>query len=106
MWRVWPLFLFSMATLAVATGGGVSVTRQAELRNIVIQDCGSCHGLTLKGGLGKPLLPETLKAFPDAAVADMILDGVGGTPMPPWRGLLTEAEALWIARTLKQEAIP
>ena len=62
--------------------------------------------MTLKGGLGKPLLPETLKTFPDAAVADIILDGVSGTPMPPWRGLLTEAEALWIARTLKQEAMP
>lgn len=106
MWHVWPLFLFSMATLAIATGGGLPATRQAELRNIVIQDCGSCHGLTLKGGLGKPLLPETLKTFPDAAVAEIILDGVSGTAMPPWRGLLTEAEALWIARTLKQEAIP
>lgn len=106
MWRTWSLFLFSMATIANATGGGVTATRQAELRNIVIQDCGSCHGLTLKGGLGKPLLPKTLKAFPDAAVADIILDGVSGTPMPPWRGLLTETEALWIARTLKQEANP
>jgi len=106
MWRIWSLFLFSMATIANATGGGVTAMRQAELRNIVIQDCGSCHGLTLKGGLGKPLLPKTLKAFPDAAVADIILDGVSGTPMPPWRGLLTETEALWIARTLKQEANP
>lgn len=106
MWRPWPLFLFSMATIAVAGEGSLTATRQIELRNLVVQDCGSCHGLTLRGGLGKALLPESLKAFSDAAVADIILDGVGGTPMPPWRGLLTEAEALWIARTLKQEESP
>jgi cytochrome c55X len=80
----------------------LTVARQTQLRNLVEQDCGSCHGLTLKGGLGKPLLPASLEASPDQAVADIILDGVGGTPMPPWRGMLTEAEALWIARTLKQ----
>lgn len=106
MWRAWPLFLFSMAAIAVAGSGSLTAARQTELRNLVVQDCGSCHGLTLRGGLGKRLLPESLKAFPDAAVADIILDGVSGTPMPPWRGLLTETEALWIARTLKQEGNP
>ena len=44
-----------------------------------------------------------------AALADrdglalIILDGVPGTAMPPWRPLLTEAEALWIADYLKGE---
>ena len=106
MWRAWPLFLISMATIAIGADSNVSVKRQAELRNLVVQDCGSCHGLTLRGGLGRPLQPETLAGFPDTAVAEIILDGVSGTPMPPWRGLLTETEALWIARTLKQEANP
>ena len=27
----------------------------------------------------------------------LILDGIPDTPMPPWRPLLTEAEADWIA---------
>jgi cytochrome c55X len=27
----------------------------------------------------------------------VILDGVPGTAMPPWRPLLSEADALWIA---------
>ena len=73
---------------------------------MVAQDCGSCHGLTLKGGLGTPLLPENLAPFPDGVVATVILDGVKGTPMPPWRGMLTEAEALWIAQQLKQGMKP
>ena len=85
-----------------AIAGIVPPARQAELRNMVVQDCGSCHGLTFKGGLGKPLLPANLKTFSDEAVASVILDGVGGTPMPPWRGLISETEALWIAQLLKK----
>lgn len=97
-----PLLLFSLMTGATASAETLSLQRQRELANLVLQDCGSCHGLTMKGGLGKPLLPRELAPFPDAALAEVILDGVGGTPMPPWRGMITEAEALWIARSLKQ----
>ena len=35
----------------------------AKLGNLVRQDCGSCHGLTLKGGLGKPLTADHLKQW-------------------------------------------
>jgi cytochrome c55X len=91
---------------AASAEGGVSAARQKELRNLVVQDCGSCHGLTMKGGLGKPLLPSSLAAFPNDALAEVILDGIKGTPMPPWRGLLTEAEALWVARELKRGIKP
>lgn len=106
MWRLWPLALASVVTATVAAAGELTEVRGKELRNLVVQDCGSCHGLTLKGGLGKPLLPDNLRTFPDRAVAEIILDGVSGTPMPPWRGLITETEALWIARTLKQGLKP
>ncbi len=68
---------------------------------MVVQDCGSCHGLTFKGGLGSPLLPGDLEGVDDSTIAAIVLDGVPGTPMPPWRGLLSESEALWIARGLK-----
>lgn len=106
MRHLWPLLLFSMATAAFAAAGGVTPERQKELHNLVVQDCGSCHGLTMKGGLGKPLLPDTLAAFPDDAVAEVILDGISGTPMPPWRGMITEVEALWIAQHLKKGLTP
>lgn len=76
--------------------------RKVELENLVKQDCGSCHGMTLKGGLGKPLLPDNLRGLDTAALAHLILDGVPGTPMPPWRGLLTEAEAVWIVERLQK----
>ena len=75
----------------------IAKRRAAELEHMVIQDCGSCHGLTMKGGLGSPLTPETLEGSEPDALALIILDGVPGTAMPPWRPLLNEAEALWIA---------
>jgi len=106
MRRLWLLLLGSMTATALAATGDLTPARQKELHNLVVQDCGSCHGLTLKGGLGKPLLPANLEPFPDEALAAVILDGVKGTPMPPWRGLLTETEALWIAQQLKQGMKP
>ncbi|MEN8132133.1 MAG: cytochrome c [Pseudomonadota bacterium] len=75
--------------------------RQAELAYLLSQDCGSCHGMTLKGGLGPPLLPETLRSRPDEGLVAAIMDGRPGTPMPPWRGLLTEQEARWLISVLR-----
>jgi cytochrome c55X len=77
----------------------------ARLANLVKQDCGSCHGLTLRGGLGKPLSPEHLAAWNEEQIVRIILDGVPGTPMPPWRPLLSESEARWIAAALKQGSL-
>ena len=73
--------------------------RRTQLVELVRQDCGSCHGLTLKGGLGPSLEP----ADKDAAQLEfVILHGRRGTPMPPWRAFLTEDEARWIVEALKR----
>ncbi len=72
----------------------------AALERLVRQDCGSCHGLTLKGGLGPDIRPEALAHYDAEVLTQVILDGVPDTPMPPWRPLLTEAEAAWIAAYL------
>ncbi|MBL8258545.1 MAG: c-type cytochrome [Candidatus Competibacteraceae bacterium] len=70
--------------------------RARELVRMVRQDCGSCHGLTLRGGLGPALLPENLSARPLPALKYTILFGRPGTAMPPWQPFMTEAEAEWI----------
>jgi len=80
----------------------IDAKRQAELADLVRQDCGSCHGMTLKGGLGRPLVPERIAEVDAESLAAIILGGVPGTPMPPWRGLITDAEARWIADRLKE----
>ncbi len=94
--------LVALAAGAHALAGNPTPDRMRELVHLVRQDCGSCHGMTLKGGLGKPLLPEDLADRDAETLAEIILDGIPETPMPPWRGQLTEAEALWIARKLKE----
>lgn len=78
--------------------------RQASLVHLLRQDCGSCHGLTLKGGLGPPLLPAELAGRDDFVLVDTILDGHPGTPMPPWRFEMTPDEAAWLVGYLRRGA--
>lgn len=102
----WPSRRSSLAALGVALlalpAAAQDRARQSELTTLVRQDCGSCHGMTLKGGLGAPLLPENVAHFEPEGLAQVILDGIPGKPMPPWRGLISEADALWIAQRLKE----
>jgi cytochrome c55X len=96
-----PLLFWLLATSA-AFAGDPSPERARELVRMVRQDCGSCHGLTLKGGLGPALLPETLRDKPAESLRYTVLLGRPGTPMPPWNAFMTEAEADWIVRQLMQ----
>ncbi|MDX8412271.1 MAG: cytochrome c [Mariprofundaceae bacterium] len=82
----------------------VSAERQRELIHLLVQDCGSCHGLTLEGGLGPPLLSSLMAAKPQAWLRQVILDGIPGTAMPPWRPILSEHEVDWLV-TAMQEGI-
>jgi cytochrome c55X len=76
--------------------------RQQELRNLLKHDCGACHGLQLKGGLGPSLLPEVLAGKSDALLMDTIQNGRPGTAMPPWKPFLTLDETQWLIRQLRQ----
>lgn len=101
--------MFAVAAVMVLAASTVEAARaesgphERQLERLVRQDCGSCHGMTLKGGLGPALLADRLASRDPAVVAAIILDGVPGTPMPPWRGLITDADALWIANYLRKE---
>ena len=93
------LALLFLPSLAAAEP---TVDRQETLVHRLKHDCGSCHGMTLKGGLGPPLLPADLAGKPDDALVDIILNGIPGTPMPPWRGELENNEAVWLVTRLKE----
>lgn len=86
---------------AVLAPAEPSPERQKQLVHLVRQDCGSCHGMTLKGGLGPALTPEALRDKPVDSMVATIHGGRPGTPMPPWRRFLTEAEAQWIVAQLR-----
>jgi cytochrome c55X len=81
----------------------IAKPRQEELRNMLVQDCGSCHGLTMKGGLGPALLPSTLKGKSVEFITSTILDGRPGTAMPGWRPLLSVTEVRWMISLLLGE---
>lgn len=76
--------------------------RARELIHIVRQDCGSCHGLTLKGGLGPALTAAALADKPPEGLVATIIGGRPGTPMPPFATIVSEAEAVWIVDQLKR----
>ena len=94
-----------LVSTATAQGSGVpssapAVERQQELVRMVRQDCGSCHGLRLTGGLGPALTPEALADKPLESMVSTIYRGRPGTPMAPWSAMLSEQDALWIAQQL------
>ena len=97
------LFATGLLGFALAAGAsGPPEPRRSQLVHMVREDCGSCHGMTLKGGLGPSLLPSALAGKPDDSLEAVILDGRPGTPMPPWRHFMTEDEARWIVDSLKK----
>lgn len=91
-------FIFLMSANAYAND--LSRGRQEELLNMLKHDCGACHGLTRKGGLGPSLLPETLADKSNAWLVQTIQEGVKGTPMPPWQMIITEQETLWLVENV------
>ena len=80
----------------------VEPARQQELTHLLRHDCGSCHGMLLKGGLGPALTPERMAPRSAQELQYTILQGRAGTAMPPWRGLLTEQEVAWLVQGLQQ----
>lgn len=99
-------FAFGLISASIAVLACASQAREPaavdppELIRLVRQDCGSCHGMTLQGGLGNPLTRDALAGQSAEALAIIILHGKHGTAMPPWKTLLTEAQAQWIAQRL------
>lgn len=80
----------------------ISPQRQQELTHLLKQDCGSCHGMTLKGGLGPALLPENLADKADYELVGVIKYGRETLAMPGWDGILNTAEIEWLVAQLKQ----
>jgi cytochrome c55X len=95
----------ALAAAATAAAGDPAPARRAELLHMLKQDCGSCHGLTMKGGLGPSLEPAALAAKDAQMLSFVILHGRRGTPMPPWSTFLSQAEARWIVQQL-QKGLP
>lgn len=109
-----PWLVTAAATVSIAAAGGVlgdpphaagneapSAWRQRELTKLLRDDCGSCHGMRLTGGLGPPLTPGALADKPATSLTATILSGRTGTAMPPWRPFMSDKEAAWLVTRLQ-----
>jgi cytochrome c55X len=94
------------ASAGQAFEGAPPLERQAQLLHLLRHDCGSCHGLTMRGGLGPALSPQALAGKDDRVLTEIVLEGVPGTPMPPWRSQLSRDEAAWMIARLKSGIAP
>lgn len=83
-----------------------SPERQTQLLRMLRQDCGSCHGMRLTGGLGPALTAEALRDKPWQSLSATIFHGRPGTPMPPWKSMLSSDEADWLALQLLNPSTP
>jgi cytochrome c55X len=86
--------------LGFSCAASAAAQDEARLVRFVRHDCGSCHGLTLKGGLGPPLTAAALAGKPPSYLQAVILEGRAGTAMPPWSSFVSTSEAQWIAERL------
>lgn len=97
-----PALFALLATGAAMAADAPPEPRRSEIVNMVRQDCGSCHGLTMKGGLGPPLVPQAVAQKDPELMRAIILNGLRGTPMPPWRPFLSDDEAMFVVQLLKR----
>jgi len=91
-----------LALLAGNAGAAPSVEQQAHLLHLLRHDCGSCHGMTMKGGLGPSLLPEAIAGKSRELLVHTILEGRNGTAMPPWKALLNHDVVVWLVEILSK----
>ena len=91
------------ASAAFSQGAAPDVgrDRQTQLIRMVRQDCGSCHGIQLTGGLGPALTRDRMADFPLDSLVAVVYHGRPGTPMPGWKSMISEADAHWIAQQLQ-----
>lgn len=99
---VLQLILALVLPMPIVATAEPSPARQSELRNLLKNDCGACHGLTLQGGMGPALLPESLAGKPDELLVMTILEGRKGTAMPPWQPFMNREEVVWLIGMLRK----
>jgi cytochrome c55X len=90
----------SLLPLSAALADAPSVERQAQLEHLLLQDCGSCHGLRMTGGLGPALTRQALAGKPRDSLIATVTHGRPGTAMPGWKALLDEQDAAWLVDLL------
>lgn len=95
-----PILASLCLAAAVAVSPGLAVRSPQDSPDQVKQGgeiyggtCAACHGTDLSGGRGPSLFnPKLLESMTDAQIHAIVLDGVSGTEMPPFKGSFTDAQ--------------
>jgi cytochrome c55X len=95
------LLPIKVAALPAGDTGQPDAPRQAQLRQILQQNCPVCHGRALKGDLGPALTAKALAAKDERLLVATILEGRDGTAMPAWGAMIKESEARWMLQLLR-----
>lgn len=98
------LGLVAVTWFTAAIAAPPEPARQQALLHLLHQDCGACHGMQLKGGLGPALTPDALAGKPVDSLIATVLYGRPGTAMPPWKPFMNETEAAWLIHWITQDA--
>jgi cytochrome c55X len=93
---------FCAAAVVAAENRRLTPERQTELVALLEHECGACHGMRLRGGLGPPLTPDVMASKPRVFLERTISDGRPGTPMPPWASILSRQEIAWLVERLQE----
>ena len=94
------LALASFLLIPTALAAAPTAERQAKLDHLLLQDCGSCHGLRMTGGLGPAITRDALAGKPRESLIATVTHGRPGTAMPGWSALLDEQDAAWLVDLL------
>lgn len=98
--------LFAIAASLCCAAGAApeeqpGTERQRQLRQLLAQDCGVCHGGSLQGDLGPPLTAGALAGKSEHYLVQSITEGHEETAMPPWRWIVDENDARWLVRYIR-----
>jgi len=94
------LALASLLLIPAALAAVPTAERQAQLEHLLVQDCGSCHGLRMTGGLGPAITRDALAGKPRDSLIATVTHGRPGTAMPGWNALLDEQDIVWLVDLL------
>ncbi len=89
-----------LTATASALSHGQTERSPDELMHLLKQDCGSCHGMRMKGGLGPELTKDKMEQLGVGGIYAVVKYGRPGTAMPPWSAILSDNEIEYIAKQL------
>ena len=83
----------ALALLALAPTLHAQIQRAGKVNEIYAENCASCHGEQMEGGLAPSMLDDAwLRGGDDESLARSIREGLPENGMPPWAGLLSEED--------------